>query len=313
MGRLVTQEALAAIGVKRPLRRGVITADGIRRFCVAVDDRNPIHLDPVAARAAGYPGMIAPPLYPPAPARPAPFQSDLLPDGQYSDLAPPGLGHLQSLLGGQDWEFVRPALAGETVVEHVHIGSIEEREGRNGPLVFVREDSVLSTEEGDVITRGSNHLIFREPPPVQPRPAQSEEAAGMGSGGPVTSVEGDTLVKRPDMVSLFMFDAVIWATHRLHWDVGQARAEGLPGPVLPGWMMSSYLCEFAQSRAGAGQRLAKLALRYQGFGFPGNVLRCSAPSGDPANGLEVVLANETGAALVQGTAFFGSIAPLASK
>lgn len=306
MNKLVTPEALAVVGVKRPLRRGTITPDGIRRFCVAVDDRNPAYLDPAAAKAAGYPDMIAPPLYPAAPGRPAPFHEDLLADGQYADLAPPGLGHLQSLLGGQDWELVRPVRVGETVTEEMQIGSVEEREGRNGPMVFVREDSVLTDAAGDVVMRGYNHLIFREAPPSPPPLAEGTEAP-QGERMPITSWEGDVLVKRPDIVSLFMFDAVIWATHRLHWDAGQARKEGLRAPVLPGWMMSSYLSEFAQSRAGAGQRLTGLSLRYMGFGHPGDVMRCSATGGDVAGGLDIALTNEAGAVLLKGTARFGPI------
>lgn len=305
MNKLITPDALAVVGVKRPLRRGVITADGIRRYCAAVDDRNPIYLDAAAARAAGYPDMIAPPLYPAAPARPAPFHEELLADGQYGDLAPPGLAHLQSLLGGQDWELLRPARVGETVIEQMQIGSVEEREGRNGPMVFVREDSVITNEDGDVIMRGHNHLIFREAPP--PPPPLPGNAVINAASGPMTSVEGDLLVKRPDMLALFMFDAVIWATHRLHWDMGQARKEGLRAPVLPGWMMSSYLAEFAQSRAKTGQRLTALRLRYMGFGFPGDVMRCSGTDDGGAGEHGVVLTNGDGVELVKGTATFGSL------
>lgn len=306
MSSLVTPEALAVVGVKRPLRRGVITADGIARYCAAVDDRDPVYRDPTAARAAGYPDIIAPPLYPAAPTRPAPFHEDLLADGQLGDLAPPGLGNLQSLLGGQDWELVRPARVGETVIDEVQIGAIEERQGRNGPMVFVREDSIISGENGEIITRGYNHLIFREAPPPPP-PLAEEVEEQQGERVPITSWEGDELVKRPDIVSLFMFDAVIWATHRLHWDAGQARREGLRAPILPGWMMSSYLAEFAQSHAGTGRRLASLSLRFTGFGHPGDVMRCASTGGDVASGLDVALTNGGGTTLMKGKATFGLI------
>ena len=299
-GKLITADALAAVGVHRPLRHGQITAGDIRRFCVAVDNRDPLHLDPAAARAAGHADVIAPPLYPHAPARPAPFQSELLPDGQLPDLAPPGLTHLQSLLAGQDWEFIRPAVAGERIVEDSWYGSIEEREGRNGPLVFVMEHSEITSEAGDPILRSRNQLIFRQPPPPQPSLEGAAEAPA-AAPGPVTSFVDGKLIKRPSLVGLFMFDATIWATHRLHWDAGQARREGLPGPVLPGWMAASYVSEFAQSQAPAGMRLASLSLRYKSFAFPGDELTCTRVGGTTTE-CSISLTNQSGEEVQSGVA-----------
>ena len=43
--------------------RFAVTADDIRVFAEAVNDLNPLYLDPEAARQAGYPNVIAPPTY----------------------------------------------------------------------------------------------------------------------------------------------------------------------------------------------------------------------------------------------------------
>lgn len=302
MASLLGDETLAAIGRHRPLRHGLVTATDIRRYCVATDNRNPLYLDRNAARGAGFADIIAPPLFTHAPLRPAPFQSELLPDGQLPDLAPPGLEALQSLLAGQEWEFHRPVVAGERLVEDTWYGPIEEREGRSGPMVFVTEESLISDEAGAPVLRSRNRLIFRQPPagPIVTIPPQATEAA---DGLPVTQMLGGKLVKRPTMVGLFMFDAVIWATHRLHWDAAQAQREGLAGPVLPGWMAASYVSELCERIAPSGKILKTLELKYKSFAYPGDVLTCTA-SGDPSRP-ELTMVNQDSVEIQAGTATFG--------
>lgn len=302
MTSLVCNETLAAIGRHRPLRHGLVTATDIRRYCVAIDNRNPLYLDLDAAHAAGHADLIAPPLFAHAPLRPSPFQSELLPDGQLPDLAPPGLDHLQSLLAGQEWEFHRPVVAGERLVEDTWYGPIEEREGRSGPMVFVTEESLISDEGGHPVLRSRNRLIFR-PAPTGPAGAAPHHAAAPDTGAPVTQFVDGRLVKRPSMVGLFMFGAVIWATHRLHWDAAQAQKEGLAGPVLPGWMAASYLSELCEWLAPAGQRLTSLDLKFKSFAYPGDQLTCTA-SGDPS-APALVMINQHGVEIQSGSAKFG--------
>lgn len=298
---LLDSKALSAIGQRRPLRTGLITAHDIRKYCIATDNRNPVYLDQNAARAKGFADIVAPPLFPAVATRPVPFEDELQPDGQYGDLAPEGLGHLQSLLAGQEWEFIRPALVGEQVVEDVRIGSITERQGKSGLLVFVVEESLLSTQDGEPILHGRNHLILRPHPsgaatPIKasPKPRQKEA---------LTQWDGSSLIKRPSLVSLFMFGATIWATHRIHWDKDAARGEGLPAPILPGWMMASYLVEFAERLCPSGKRLSALSLRYQSFGYPDDELTCSQTD-DHAPDTGIRLVNQAGQVLMAGAVKF---------
>jgi hydroxyacyl-ACP dehydratase HTD2-like protein with hotdog domain len=301
MASLLRDETLAAIGRHRPLRHGLVTATDIRRYCVAIDNRNPLYLDADAARAAGHERVIAPPLFAHAPLRPSPFQSDLLPDGQLPDLAPPGLEHLQSLLAGQDWEFHRPVLEGERLVEDTWYGPIEEREGRSGPMVFVTEESLISDDAGAPVLRSRNRLIFRPAPQGQAGPAAAH-APAPETGAPATQFRDGRLIKRPSMVALFMFDAVIWATHRLHWDAAQAQREGLAGPVLPGWMAASYLSDLCERLAPSGKRLASLDLKYKSFAYPGDELISTATAeGDV---LSLTMANQHGVEIQAGSASF---------
>jgi len=293
---------MALVGESTPGRRGLITADGIAKFAAAIDDRNPLYFDRDAAHAAGYADVIAPPLFAATATRPVPARSGMLEDGQYDSVAPPGLGHLQTMLAGQNWELVRPAVAGEEVVETFTTRSITERKGSTGNIVFVDKEATITTLDGNLIQRYTNVLILRAPPP--PMAAFAGAEAVSAGNRPATIVEGDALIKNPDKITLFMFCAAIWAVHRIHWDTPYARSEGLPDAILPGWMVSSYLAQLAEIHAPAGTRLGKINVRYKGMAFPGDTLTCRATpvAGEAAVSLSVT--NQSGAEISTGDAAF---------
>lgn len=290
----LTPEIMALVGTKGPDRRGMISANGIEKFAASIDDRNPLYFDRAAAQAAGYPDVIAPPLYAAAATRPVPFRDGFLRDGQYDSLAPPGLMHLQTMLAGQNWELIRPAVAGEEVIESFTTKSITERQGSTGNIVFVDKEATITTLGGELIQRYTNVLILRAPPPPISAYAGGDVIA-LEEDRPATIIDGDALIKNPDKVCLFMFCAAIWAVHRIHWDTPRARSEGLPDAILPGWMVSSYLAQLAQMRAPSGMRLGKINVRYRGMAFPGDTLTCRAAPGSNEAAIKMTVSNQSGA------------------
>ncbi|WP_242124073.1 MaoC family dehydratase N-terminal domain-containing protein [Sphingobium sp. Sx8-8] len=292
----LTPEIMATVGEKTVPRRGVITADHFRRFAVGVDDTNPLYTDVAAARAAGYRDVISPPLFNAAVTRPHPFRDGLLGDGQYESVAPPGLGHLQTMLAGQSWELIRPTHPGEELIETFTTTSITEKQGKTGNMVFVEKEATLATPDGEVVERYGNTLILRAPPPPLP-PYQGETAtpAAMAGAG-ATELSGDVMVKNPDMITLFMFCASIWAVHRIHWDAPYAQREGLKLPILPGWLVASYLAQLATLRAPEDERLTKLSARYRSSAYPGDRLTCTGEGSGSSQTLQV--ANADGVVLV---------------
>jgi len=300
----LTEEVMAIVGTSLPPRSGLITAKDILKFCAAIDDSNPLYIDTKAARAAGYGEVISPPLFNASVTRPAPFRSGLLGDGQYDDAAPPGLGHLQTMLAGQSWDIVRPAVAGETVIEVFTTKSITERQGATGRIVFVEKEASLTTPRGELIERYASTLILRRPPPpLPPFDAARTPAASAGSE-PTTVLTPEGFIKRPDMISLFMFAAAIWAVHRIHWDTPYAQSEGLPLPVLPGWMLSSYLAQLAELRAPKGRRLCRIGIRYKAPVHPGDVLTCVAAAPTAQGELAVSMTNQAGILVAGGQAAY---------
>lgn len=303
----LTPEILALVGEQTPGRHGIVSANDIAKFCAAIDEHNPLYLEAQAARAAGYADVIAPPLFNATSTRPVPHRAGLLADGQYDNVAPPGLGHLQTMLAGQRWEMIRPAVAGEEVVEVFTTKSITERKGSTGNILFIDKEATISTRDGDLIERYNNTLILRAPPPPQSPFAGSGAAqAPEREVKPATVMTPDGFIKNPDMVALFMFAAAIWAVHRIHYDVPYARAEGLPSAILPGWMLSSYLAQLAEMRTPKGQRLAKLDVRYKGMAHPGDTLDCRAVAKE-GGAMALTITNQTGAEIASGEAAFVAV------
>jgi acyl dehydratase len=300
----LTPEIMALVGDTSSGRHGQFTASGIEKYAAAIDDRNPLYFDRAAARAAGYADVIGPPLYAAAATRPVPFRDGLLQDGQYDSAAPPGLTHLQTMLAGQNWELIRPAVAGEEVIETFTTKSITERKGSTGNIVFVDKEATITTAAGELIQRYSNVLILRAPPP--PLASFSGSTSTPPENHPATIVDGDTLIKNPDKISLFMYCAAIWAIHRIHWDTPFAQSEGLPDAILPGWMVSSYLAQLAEMRAPEGMRLGTINVRYKGMAFPGDTLTCRALALPGQARLSLSVTNQHGLEISAGEAGYVS-------
>lgn len=298
----LTPEVMSIVGTHTEARHGLITADHVRKFAAAIDDPNPVHLDAKAARSAGYKGIISPPLFNAAATRPVPYRTGLLNDGQYDTAAPPGLGHLQTMLAGQSWDLIRPAVVGEEVIEVFLTKSVTERQGKTGNIVFVEKEATLTTPDGDPIERYTSTLILRRPPPPLPPFDPSGAAAELTGDRPATVTTADGFVKNPDMIALFMFSAAIWAVHRIHWDVPYAQSEGLPLPVLPGWMLSSYLAQLAQLRAPTGSRLRRISVRYRSSAHPGDTLTCTAKAQGGGTDMSLLMTNQSGTEIATGDA-----------
>jgi acyl dehydratase len=116
------------IGKEFPIATVTVTAEDIKKFAEAVDDLNPIYLDPAAAQAAGYSTVIAPPLF-----------CMKMRGGRMRPDVPiePGFATLHA---GQDIEFVDEIYAGQTYTITAKIAEAYEKTGRSGPLgIIVRE------------------------------------------------------------------------------------------------------------------------------------------------------------------------------
>jgi len=141
---------------------GTITAKEAQRFALAADDLNPLYFDESAARAAGYRTTLVPPVFLAwalGPARPV---DETRQDGLYR-----GGGRRVSLnvkrvmFGGEDWEFLEPVFAGDTITSETRLKSLEEKEGSSGPFVLQMTETTYRNQDGQTVARAVGRSIAR--------------------------------------------------------------------------------------------------------------------------------------------------------
>jgi len=121
----------------------------IRRFADALGDPNPLYQDEAAARAAGYPGLVAPPTFPVSLTANERFRHSL------------DLGTRSILHGEQQLEYARPIVAGDRITVVSRVADVLERAGASGPSdVLVLEEEGRG-EKGELVFRSRATLILR--------------------------------------------------------------------------------------------------------------------------------------------------------
>lgn len=133
---LLTRELRELVGrtvsytAPEPLGRAAI-----RYYALAVGDDNPLYTDDEAARAAGLPGVIAPPTL-------------VCDTNQYAGLAADADGHAghswplevsgaTAVRGGNDYEFHRPVSPDDVITATWTLADISERRTRAGARMLV--------------------------------------------------------------------------------------------------------------------------------------------------------------------------------
>ena len=128
-----------------------VTADDIRGFAEAVDDLNPLYLDPEAARRAGYPNVIAPPTY-----------CMHLRGNKIVPEIPLAPG-LASLYAGQEFEFYDEIYAGRPYTITARLADVYEKTGRSGPLGVIVRELRVKEESGRTVMILRERQMVRSP------------------------------------------------------------------------------------------------------------------------------------------------------
>lgn len=121
---------------------------------------------------------------------------------------------------------------------------------------------------------------------------------------------GDVLPGRqyhPDIVQLFLYNAVLWNAHRIHYDEAYAAVEGYSGLVIAGPLQGEWLAQCVVEWLGTDGRLASIEYSNRKASIIGETLHSGATikaldATRREATLEVFIRNEAGEVVTPGTA-----------
>ena len=113
---------------------------------------------------------------------------------------------------------------------------------------------------------------------------------------------------KPDNVQLFLYNAVLWNAHRIHFDYEYAtKVEGYPGLVIAGPLLGDWLTQCVIEWLGDDGKLISIEYSNRKAAYIGEVLRVGGKvlAVEPGRGeveLELYIRNETDEVVVPGIA-----------
>lgn len=134
-----------------PTRPYEVSREKIREFAESIKESSPLHVDPEAAKAAGYPDVIAPPTFVVLISMGA--QDLIVEDPEL------GLDFSRVVHGQQEFTHHRPIRAGDWLVAAVHVDDITVRAGND----FLTVRAEITTPDGEPICTSRSTLVARGP------------------------------------------------------------------------------------------------------------------------------------------------------
>ena len=208
-----------------------------------------------------------------------PAQADLGPDGhpvRGTVPAPPGPGRRRMWAGGHV-RTAGPLRCGESATRHSRVESVQDKQGRSGPLTFVAVRHQI-LQRGRVVVDERQDVVYRES--ISP----AGQATAPASQIPATPRGDDEWSIEVSPTLLFRFSALTYNAHRIHYDRDYARdVEGYPGLLTHGPLQALAMTEAARAAEGDRPDDAGLSFEYKLisplFDFQGLVASASAEPG----------------------------------
>jgi acyl dehydratase len=127
----------------------LVTAERIASFCAAVGETNPLYVDPVAAAAGPFGGIVAPPAF---------VAGFRYADDVFEQIPAFSRG---GLMGGIDLELEVPVRPGDSIQVSSLVKEIYEKTGRTGTMIFAVVQSTLTNQNGQVVARVYHRMMNR--------------------------------------------------------------------------------------------------------------------------------------------------------
>jgi 3-methylfumaryl-CoA hydratase len=164
-------------------------------------------------------------------------QADVGADGhaERGEFLPP-VALPRRMWAGSQFEFTKPLCVGDTVTRRSTIVDVTEKQGRTGPLVFVKvRHEIQRADEHSPALIEFHDLVYREAP-------TAGAAAPPPTPAPKTCAWEREIT--PDPVLLFRYSALTFNGHRIHYDRRYVTdVEGYPGLVVHGPLIATLLLD----------------------------------------------------------------------
>ena len=217
--------------------------------------------------------------------------------GLRGDFLPPVPLPRRMWAGGR-LEFLSPLRIGDEMTRRSEIIGVTEKQGKGGPMVFVRVRHLVDAG-GRTAIREDHDIVYRQAPKNVPGPGapQPRPRPAPGEGTWRRTID-------PDPVMLFRYSALTFNGHRIHYDHPYAtEVEGYPGLVVHGPLTATLLMDLCR-RQNPKARLSRFDYRAVGPLFDtAPFIIAGQPAGDGVSA-RVWAANREGELAMEGTASF---------
>ncbi len=259
----------------------------IRHWVDALDDQNPVYIEPDAAAASRFGGIVAPPamLQTWTMGRPriegirerGGAAATIDPDSPLGFLAEAGL--TGTLATNSELEFVRYLRPGDVLESATVLDSVSERKttglGRGFFITWVTTYRCLSADlAGEVVGR-QTFRIFKFDPTAKAEPGSRSGGAAAKPSEP----QAEPLEQLPELnldVTATVVVAGAIASRDfmpVHHDRDYAQAQGAPDIFMNILTSNGYVSRYVTDWAGPQARLHRIAVRLGAPCVPGHVLR----------------------------------------
>lgn len=140
-----------AVGKTYPAVTYAVGREKIREYAVAVGESDPLHLDPEAARSAGYADVVAPRMFSVVYCGPAITPALFDPDV--------GIDFAHMVHGAQEFIWGQAVVAGDEISTEISVKDISER----GGMRFYVFESRSVNQRGELVCTGTWSNIVRAP------------------------------------------------------------------------------------------------------------------------------------------------------
>lgn len=159
----------------------------------------------------------------------------------------PDMGLPRRMWAGGQLEFHAPLRAGLTTTKTTTVASAIHKEGRSGPLGFVKLRHDYTQGDESCVTEFQDLVYRQDPDPKAQKPVAPQ--ARLDETQAETREFNSTL--------LFRYSALTFNGHRIHYDLDYAKdVEGYDGLVVHGPLLAQMLMLMAERELGALRRFS---------------------------------------------------------